>query len=72
MNVIVNKFLLGKDKLMPEMQLKQSGFTYSACGPLTKNKIKNEKNNRTDKNTSYIYKNDLDKACFQHDMAYGK
>ena len=23
-------------------------------------------------NTDLIYKNDLDKACFQHDMAYGK
>ena len=43
MNKMVNKFLLVGDKLMPEMPLKQPGFTYSACGPLTKNKerIKN-------------------------------
>ena len=37
MNKIVNKFLLAGDKLMPEMNLKQLGFTYSACGPFTKN-----------------------------------
>ena len=45
MNKIVNKFLLGGDKLMPEMHLKQLRFTYSACGPFTKNKerIKNLK-----------------------------
>ena len=38
MNEIVNKFLLADDKFMPEMHLKQPGFTYSACGPFTKNK----------------------------------
>ena len=38
MNETVNKFLLADDKLMPEMHLKQPGFTYSACGPFTKNK----------------------------------
>ena len=38
MNEIVNKFLLAGDKFMPEMHLKQPGFTYSACGPFTKNK----------------------------------
>ena len=37
MNEIVKKFLLG-DEFMPEMYLRQPGFTYSACGPLTKNK----------------------------------
>ena len=37
-NEIVNKFLLAVDKFMPEMHLKQPGFTYSACGPFTKNK----------------------------------
>ena len=40
MNEIVNKFLLVGDKFMPEMHLKQPGFTYSACGPFTKNKKK--------------------------------
>ena len=56
---------------MPEMHLKQPGFTYSDCGPFTKNKDRIEKLMQTG-NTDYIYKNDLDKACFQHDMAYDK
>ena len=38
MNEIINKFLLTGDKFMSEMHLKQPGFTYSACGPFTKNK----------------------------------
>ena len=71
MNEIVNKFLLVGDKFMPEMHLKQPGFTYSACGPFTKNKERIEKFMQTG-NTDFIYKNELDKACFQHDMAYGK
>ena len=56
---------------MPEMHLKQPGFTYSARGPFTKNKGRIQNFMQT-RNTDYIYKNDLDKACFQHDMAYGK
>ena len=68
-NEIVNKFLLAGDKFMPEIHLKQPEFTYSACGPFTKNKERLQKFKETgDKN--YIYKNKLDKACFQHDMAY--
>ena len=56
---------------MPEMHLRQPGFTYSACGPFTKIKQRIKKIMQTgDKN--YFYKNELDKACFQHDMAYGK
>ena len=67
----MNKLLLAGDKFMPGMHLKQPGFTYSACGPVTRN------NERTDKfmqtgDTDFIYKNELDKTCFQHDMAYGK
>ena len=38
MNEIVNKVLLAEEKVMPEMQFRQPGFTYSACGPFTKNK----------------------------------
>ena len=53
------------------MHLKQPGFTYSACGPFTKNKERIEKFMQTG-NTDFIYKNELDKACFQHDMAYEK
>ena len=69
-NEIVNKFLLAGDKFMRELHLKQPGFTYSACGPFTKNKERIKKFKETG-DTSYIYKNELDKACFQHDMAYG-
>ena len=56
---------------MPEIHLKQPGFIYSACGPFTKNKERIEKFMQTG-NTDFIYRNELDKACFQHDMAYGK
>ena len=71
MNKIFNKFLLEVDKLMPEMHLRQPGFTYSVCGPFTKNKQRIKKFMQTG-DTNYIYKNELNKACFQHDMAYGK
>ena len=69
MNEIVNKFLLAGDKFMPEMNLKQPKFTYSACGPFTKN-IERIQKFKERGDTNYIYKNELDKACFQHDMAY--
>ena len=69
MNETVNKFLIGGDKFMPEMHLKQPGFTYSDYGPFTKNKERIQKSKETG-DTNYIYKNELDKACFQHDMAY--
>ena len=66
MNKIVNKILLVGDKFILEMNLKQPGFTYSACGPFTKNKFMQTGN------TDFIYRNGLDKACFQTDMAFGK
>ena len=69
MNEEVNTFLLAGDKFMPEMHLKQPGFTYSACGPFTMNKERIQKFEETG-DTSYIYKNELDKASFQHDKAY--
>ena len=53
------------------MHLKQRGFTYSACGPFTKNKERIEKFIQNG-NTDFIYKNELDKVGFQHNMAYGK
>ena len=70
MNEIINTFLLTGDRFMPEMHLKELGFTYSACGTFTKNKKRIQKFKETG-DKSYIYKNELDKACFQHDMAYG-
>ena len=70
MNELVNKFLLVGDKFTPKMHLRQPGFTYIACGKrFTKNKERIQKLKETG-DTSYIYKNELDKACFQHDMAY--
>ena len=71
MNQIINKFLLAGDKFMPEMHLRQPGFIYSVCGPFTRNKQRIQKFMQTG-DTNYTYKNKLDKACFQHDMAYGK
>ena len=70
MNEIVNKFLLSDDKFMPEVHLKQPGFTYSARGPFAINKRRIQKYQEKG-DRSYIYKRELDKACFQHDMAYG-
>ena len=70
MNGVINKFLLVGDKFMPEMHLRQPQFTYSACGSFTKTKERIKKFKETG-DSRYIYKNELDKACFQHDMAYG-
>ena len=69
MNEIVNELLLAGDKYMPEMDLKQPGVTYSARAPFTKNKETIQKFRETG-DTSYIYKNELGKACFQGHMAY--
>ena len=70
MNKIVNRFLLAEDKFMSGMHLKQHRFTYSACGPFTKKKEKIQKFKETG-DAKHIYRNELDKTCFQHDMAYG-
>ena len=68
MNKIVNKFLVGGDKSMPEMHLKQLGFTYTAYGPFTR------KNEDWKINAEWKYRLYLQKwqGCFEHDMAYGK
>ena len=70
-NEIVTKSLLVQNKFMREMHLKQSGFTYNACGPFTKIEERIQKFLRLE-NIENIYKNDLDKAYFQHDMSYRK
>ena len=70
MNDIINKFLLAGDKFMPKMDLRQPGFTYSACWPFTKTKERIQKFKQTG-DSRYIYKNELHNACFQHDIAYG-
>ena len=69
MNNIINKFLLAGDKFMPEMHLRQPQFVYSACGTFTRHKERIKKFKQTG-DTRYIYRNELDKACFQHDSAY--
>ena len=69
MNNVINKFLLAGDKFMPEMHLKQPRFVYSACGPFTRHKERIKEFKRTG-DTRYIYRNELNKACFQHDSAY--
>ena len=55
---------------MQEMHLRQRGFTNSACQTFTQNHEKMKKNKETG-DSRYIYQNELDKACFQHDMVYG-
>ena len=69
MNNVINKFLLVGDKFMPEMHLRQLQFVYSACGPFTRHKEKIKEFKRIG-DTRYIYRNELEKACFQHDSAY--
>ena len=54
---------------MPELHLKQSGFTYSACGPFTKHRERIKKFRETGK-LKHLYRNEIDKACFAHDAAY--
>ena len=55
---------------MPEMHLRQPGFTYNAFGPFTKSKERIQKSKKKG-DSYYIYQNGLHKACFQHDVAYG-
>ena len=69
MNNVINKFLLAGDKFMPEIDLRQPQFVYSACGPFTRHKERIKEFKRTG-DTRYIYRNELDKACFQHGSAY--
>ena len=69
MNNVINKFLLVGDIFMPEMHLRQPQFVYSACGHFTRHKERIKEFKRTG-DTRYIYRNELDKACFQHESAY--
>ena len=71
MNEIVNKFLLVRDKFMQEVHLRQPGFTCGACKPFTKNKKRTEKFTEM-VDSQYFYQKELDKACFQDDIAYGE
>ena len=72
MNETVNKFLLARNKFMPQVHLRQPAalgkprFTYSVWGPFTINKERIKKIKETG-DAKYIYKNELDNACFQHE-----
>ena len=70
MNEIINSFLLAGDKFITEMHLRQPRFTYSASRPFAKNKERMKKIEETG-DSKYIYQNELNNACFQHDMTYG-
>ena len=69
MNNVINKFLLAVDKFMPEVHLRQPRFVYRAYGPFTRHKERIKEFKRAG-DTRYIYRNELDKACFQHDSDY--
>ena len=70
MTNIINKFLLTTEKFMPEAHLKDLKVgTYSTCGPFTRHKDGINKFTQTG-DVNYIYKTELDKACFAHDVAY--
>ena len=69
MNNLINKFLLAGDKFMPEIHLRQPQFTYSACGPFTRHEERIQKFKETG-DTNYVFKNELDKACYVHDASY--
>ena len=71
MNKIFNAFLLTGDKFLPELHLKQAGFTYSACATFTKNRERIQKFRETG-NLKHLYRNELEKSCFAHDAAYSE
>ena len=51
------------------MHPKQAEFTYSACGPFTKNMEYTQKSKEVG-DSKYVCKNKLEKACFQHNSAH--
>ena len=69
MNKIVHKLLLAGDKFIPKLHLRQSGFTYSACGPFTKHHDRILKSKERG-DLKHVSENELDKACFAHDAAH--
>ena len=70
MDEIVNNFLLAGYKCMPDMRLRRPGLTYIVCGSFIKNKERIRKFKET-RDLRLICQNEIDKACFQHDMTYG-
>ena len=68
MNRIIYNFFLTGDKFMPELHLKQPGFTYGACGPFIKHCERIQKFWETG-NLKHLSRNELDKAGFANDVA---
>ena len=69
MKKITNAFSLTGDNFLPELHLKQLGFTYSGCGPFTKH-LERIQQFKEIGHLKYLYKNELDKTCFLHDVAF--
>ena len=69
MNEIAKRFLLAGDEFMPEIHLRSLVFTHSVGGLFTKKKERIQKFKET-RDTRNIYQKELNKSCFQHDMAY--
>ena len=69
MNNLINTFSLAGDKFMSEIHSRQPQFTYSACGPFTRHEERIQKFKETG-DTNYVFKNELDKACFVHNASY--
>lgn len=67
---MINEFLLPGDRSLSEIHLSQPKFTYTECGSFTKNKTRVQKFKETS-HSRYICQNELDKECFQHNMAHG-
>ena len=61
---------MAADRFMPVLHCRQPGFTYTACGPFTKNKTRIQNFKETE-DTRYLYQNILDKSYFKNEIAYG-
>ena len=69
MNKTINRFLWTGDRFMAKLHLKQPEFTYSACGPFTK-QCKRTRKLRESGKLKHLYRNNFDKGCFAHDPAH--
>ena len=69
MNIIVNKLLLDGDKFMPELRLRQLGFTDSASGPFTKHRQRIRKFIGRG-GLNYGYKNEVHNSCYADNVEY--
>ena len=70
MNRKINKYLLARNKCLPEMYLRHPGFNHIACWPFTKNKERIQRF-KEGGDSRVIYQNKLDTACFQYEIVNG-